>query len=49
MQQIEERALYLYRRPHLPSGIPERTLILLSSLFARLQDSGEGPCLHRLL
>ena len=44
MQQIEERALHLYRRPHLPRGVPEKTLILLRSLFARLQDSGEGSC-----
>lgn len=42
VQQIEEHALQLYRRPHLPKGVPERTLILLRSLFDTVRDAGEG-------
>ncbi len=45
MQQIEEHALQLYRRPHLPRGIAERTLILLHTLFEKLQGSGEATFL----
>ena len=41
MQQIQEHALQLYRRPHLPRGIAERTLILLHTLFEKLESSGE--------
>ena len=48
VQQIEEWALQLYRRPHLPKGIPERTLILLHTLFERVYKSGEGPWLQSM-
>ena len=44
MQQIEERALQLYRRTHLPKGVPERTLILMRVMFDMLQNAGEDSC-----
>ena len=44
LRQVEHWALQLYRRPHLPKGIPEKTLILLHTLFEKLQKSGEDPC-----
>lgn len=40
LQRIEEAALQLYRRPYLPRGVPERTLILLCSLLQRTDPSG---------
>ena len=33
MAALEQRAQQLYRRPYLPRGAAERTLILLSALF----------------
>jgi hypothetical protein len=50
LQQIEEAALQLYKRPYLARGVPERMLILLHCLLERACPPGGytlPPCLHR--